>query len=113
LHCVGSVLLHIQEAPGSKPWHELALTVLTVFVNLQRCIEIHISISCYSNTICFSPTGHHQVYKLCRKLLPRCHAATLCILRCKVYYFKIIYNLYTWWWPVGPKPCSVWITEGD
>jgi hypothetical protein len=50
-------------------------------VQIRRCIKINTSkafvSSYYSNTTCFGPTDHHQVYKLQRKLLPFCHAATL------------------------------------
>jgi hypothetical protein len=72
---------NINNAHNSK----LAFALLTAPVQLRRCIKMYTSeasaSSCCLNTACFGPTGHDQVYKLQRKLLPYCHVATLCILK--------------------------------
>jgi hypothetical protein len=58
---------------------KLAFAFLTVPEQLRRYIEIDISSlfvsSCYSNAIYFGPIGHHQVYKLQRKLITLLHFA--------------------------------------
>jgi hypothetical protein len=62
-------------------YSEQVPALLTGSALLHRCITIYTSRAfasdCYSNTAGFCPNGHHQVYKLWRKLLSLSHASTL------------------------------------
>jgi hypothetical protein len=79
---------HYTAASCCTVYTKLTFVLITFFAQLRPCIELNTSrlfaSSTYSNTTSFGPTGcYHQVYKLQRKLLPPCHAATHCILKVK------------------------------